>query len=390
MMRILHLTKYLPSFNGGIERATQTMADAGRAAGSAVTIIGAGDPRAAEGHPDWVALPIAFHVGPVPVVPDYFRLAKHLDQCDLVHIHLPNPVAELALLWYVKTTSRPVPLEIVPIWHAPIIRWPRLGRIWNLTIQRWLFRASRLVLVASPQLAQMGSASCPRTPFREIPFGIPSSLEEPKFSELLNADPFHIVTIGRLVGYKGFDRLIEALARLPGSWRLTIVGAGPERDALHRLAIHLGVWGRINWVENATEEEKNRLLAECQLFVLPSQTNAECFGLVVGEAFAHGKPVVTTDLPTGLAFLSRSGECGAVLPVGSTGALTRAIQQLRSDAMGRIRAGRGNYAFWQKELSPSVFHERYRLFLREIRRHLPEAPPAGSEASSNATPLAIP
>ena len=69
-LRIIHLTKYMPEFPGGIERATHTMATAGKAAGARVTVIGA-TPRPEErivtGEAvDTVALPIALKIATAP------------------------------------------------------------------------------------------------------------------------------------------------------------------------------------------------------------------------------------------------------------------------------------------------------------------------------------
>jgi glycosyltransferase involved in cell wall biosynthesis len=384
--RIVHLTKYLPSFAGGIERATAGLAEAGGASGAEVTIVGAAHGELSKVPRGWLALPILFHAGPAPVVPGYFGLAKLLDESDVVHLHLPNPVAELAVLSYLVRRPRNCRPRLIPVWHAPIVRWPRLGALWSALVHRVLFRASQAVLVASPQLAELGKKAHPGVDFQVLPFGVPAAQREPEFTSLAQSDLFHIVAVGRLVRYKGFDRLLEALSKLSGGWRLTLVGDGPQKEALHLLAERLGIAEKICWREDADDEEKNRLLSSCQLFVLPSQTQAECFGLVVAEAFAHGRPVLTTDLSTGLAFLARRGECGASIPVGSTEALTQALARLRDDAMARVRAGRANYEFWKRELAPPVFLNRYQTFLAAVA----EGARPSAELSSNAAPLAIP
>lgn len=233
MKRILHLTKFLPSFAGGIERATAGVAEAGRAAGAEVTIVGAGSVKGGPTPKHWLALPIAFRVGPVPIVPGYFRLGRLFDESDLIHVHLPNPVAEIALLSYLLKRAlfprgRAKRTSLVPIWHAPMVRWPRLGVLWSMTVHRLLYGASRAVMVASPQLAILGKKIHPSTDFHVLPFGIPSAEKVPQYTNLLREDSFHVVAVGRLVAYKGFNRLLEALSRLGGNWRLTIVGNGPQ------------------------------------------------------------------------------------------------------------------------------------------------------------------
>ncbi len=365
MLRILHLTKYMPEFPGGIERATHTMAIAGKACGAKVRIIGA-TPRPEErivaGDPvDSVALPIVAKIGSVPFVPGFFNLKGLLDEADIVHIHLPNPTAELALLWYLRNRPANGP-RIIPVVHAPMVRWRNLARLWERLVHGRLLRQSDGVIFPSPQLAEIlvnyRNAVAPK-PVHILPFGIPvpsSPNHEPRPH---TGGPVRLLAIGRLVPYKGFDVLLDAVSQIKLDWALTIAGQGPEHEALKAQIDRLGITNRVQLIERIPEAEKHALLSRCDVFVMPSQTVAESFGLVMGEAFAHGKPVVTTDLNTGVAFLARQGACGAVVPVRSPGRLADAIESLIVDEKRRRKAGQGNLEFWQRELAPETFHRRY-------------------------------
>ncbi|MEU7564485.1 glycosyltransferase [Streptomyces fradiae] len=94
--------------------------------------------------------------------------------------------------------------------------------------------------------------------------------------------------VGRLVPGKRFDALVGALAELPTDVRLLLVGEGPERRRLERLAAAEGVDGRVVWA-GAVTRELPALLSAMDLFVSPSAD--EAFGLAVVEALAAGLPV---------------------------------------------------------------------------------------------------
>jgi glycosyltransferase involved in cell wall biosynthesis len=105
--------------------------------------------------------------------------------------------------------------------------------------------------------------------------------------------PLTFVTLGRMVKKKGFDVLLQAFKRYLDAGkdgRLIIGGDGVERGALAHLAAKLGITDKVNfsgWVEGVAS-----FLAQGDVFVLPSLD--EPFGIVVLEAMASGKPIIST------------------------------------------------------------------------------------------------
>jgi glycosyltransferase involved in cell wall biosynthesis len=122
--------------------------------------------------------------------------------------------------------------------------------------------------------------------------------------------PLVVGGVGRLAGFKRFDRLVRAIAFARAqAVRLLLVGDGPEHDALSRLAAELGIAEATRFTGAVTDV--SRLLAEMDLFVLPS--SEEPFGLVVLEALAAGLPVVVfSDAGGPIEILDRLG-CGQVV-----------------------------------------------------------------------------
>lgn len=141
-----------------------------------------------------------------------------------------------------------------------------------------------------------------------------------------------IVYVGRLIGAKGVDELLDALRLLPGE-RLTIVGDGPDRARLEHKARGLPV-AFTGHVDHATACQYIRA-ARC--LVLPSHT--EAFPNVILEAMAAGVPVVATRTG-GVPALVQDGRTGLIVAPGAVESLAGALARLTHDetlclAMGR-------------------------------------------------------
>ena len=88
---------------------------------------------------------------------------------------------------------------------------------------------------------------------------------------------------------------------------------------------------RVRFLGEVAPDELAALYRACDLFVLPSVTRQEAFGVVLIEAMACGKPVISTDLGTGSGWVNQHGETGFVVPPRDAAALHDAIMTLLAD-----------------------------------------------------------
>jgi glycosyltransferase involved in cell wall biosynthesis len=162
--------------------------------------------------------------------------------------------------------------------------------------------------------------------------------------------------LGRLVLYKGVGLLIEALAGLPATCRLHIVGSGPDEAALRRLASDCGVAERVAFLPAVSTAEVPAVLAQMDVLALPSLSQAnwvEQFGRVLIEAMSCGVPVIGSDsgeIPHVI------GDAGLVVPEGDAAALRVALARLAAEPELRAalaRAGRARVLdrFTQEEVA---------------------------------------
>lgn len=158
--------------------------------------------------------------------------------------------------------------------------------------------------------------------------------------------PVKAVTVGRLVPWKRVDSLLEALKEVP-ELGLVVVGDGPERPRLERLARDLQVSDRVYFAGQRSKKEALGLMAACDLFVLNS--TYEGLPHVVLEAMALGLPVVATAVG-GTPEVVRNGETGVLVRPGN-GMLEKALYVLVADGKARQRLGEGGRRWVREHLS---------------------------------------
>jgi phosphatidylinositol alpha-1,6-mannosyltransferase len=107
-----------------------------------------------------------------------------------------------------------------------------------------------------------------------------------------------ILFVGRLVPRKGVDRLIEALPRLRrrlGDVRLEIIGDGPDRERLRRVAAAMGVANDVFFHGAVSDEERDAAYSRAWCFAMPTRVDGddvEGFGIVYLEAAMAGLPTI--------------------------------------------------------------------------------------------------
>ena len=142
----------------------------------------------------------------------------------------------------------------------------------------------------------------------------------------------------------GDERLREA------DW--VVIGDGPERPRLERLAGELGLGDRIRWTGRVDHEQAVRELARCHVMALPSVD--EAFGVAYVEALACGVPVVATSGEGGPEEIAELVEGVSLVPARDPGALADALSGLLADPveLERVataaRTGAVTHFGWQR------------------------------------------
>jgi len=337
-LRVLHVGKFFHPARGGIETYVKTVCDGLR---------GHVDVQVLVANP--VARTVRERVGDVPVTrvasfgqvasvaltPRLPALLGRYD-VDVVHLHAPNPLAELAYLWSpLARRSR-----LVVTWHSDVVRQRWFGALYRPLSRRLLARADAICVATPNHVASSALLPAYADKIHLCAFGVEpdAAHADGRTVQALRARygrrPL-VLGVGRLVYYKGFELLLEAMVGLDAT--LVLVGDGPLRGRLEQRVAALGLRDRVQLV--GEQDDVRPWFAACDVFVLPSTHRSEAFGIVQIEAMAFAKPVVSTRLGTGVEWVNRHGETGLVVPVGDVAALRDAIGWLLADPVRRTVMG---------------------------------------------------
>ncbi|MGH7083962.1 MAG: glycosyltransferase [Acetobacteraceae bacterium] len=171
-----------------------------------------------------------------------------------------------------------------------------------------------------------------------------------------------LLALGRLHPDKGFDVLIEALARLPAA-TLLIAGVGPEEASLRKLAAALGVGERVHFL--GWRNDAPSLLRAADLFVCPSRR--EPLGNVVLEAWSAGCPVLASDA-AGPSELIAPGSDGLLVPREDSAALAAAAAGLIADPDRAAQLAAAGRARFLAAFTEAPVIARWLRFLQSVRR----------------------
>lgn len=279
--------------------------------------------------------------------PQTIKLYRQLkSDYDIVHAHLPNPLANLAIRGAHKG------IKIVSHWHSDIIKQRHLMKLYA-PLQSWLLRRSDAVIATSQDYLEGSPWLRPhRGKVHVVPIGVDTehlNVDEAAVAEIRRryGGGKIIFSLGRLTYYKGFEFLIRAAHQVENA-RILIGGDGEERQALQQLIRDCGVQDRVDLIGRIPADQIGSYFRACDVFCLPSHLKSEAFGVVQLEAMASGRPVVSTAIEgSGVGWVNQDGVSGLVVPPASPDALARALNRLIEDGDLRQRLGEGARARYE-------------------------------------------
>lgn len=354
-MRILHLAKYYWPRSGGMERVVQSLAEGSASLGHDVQVVAVqslGGPRPRRGKSSVTRVFSFGQLGAQEIAPGY--ITGVWKRADIIHVHHPHPLADLAYL------LRPGSAPVVVTHHNDSWR-----SIYQPVSRIVLGRASSIILPSSTHLALSRELRGFEATTEVVPYGIDESrwLDVPPPT----ADGIpRALFIGRLVAWKGVDILLRALERVP-DLHLDVIGTGPEASRLRTLAQALAVADRVRWFGAYPDEDLPRRMAESNFLVLPSTTAQELFGLVVLEAMASGRPVITTAVPTAVREVNVPGETGLEVPLRDVGALAEAMRTLAADPLLCARLGAAGRVRVRRQYGQALMVDRHLMLYDRVR-----------------------
>jgi rhamnosyl/mannosyltransferase len=371
-MKILHLAKFYPPDHGGMESVVATLAEGlstyGWSADVLCThrqwrtrvedgVVGGRVVRAGQ-----MGMLLSTPISPALALEARARVAA----ADLVHVHLPNPMATLALL------LSPRPRRLLVHWHSDVITQQTARRLIG-PLERWLLRRADLVVATSSPYLE---ASEQLAPFRDkavvVPLGIGDNagvgVDEERvraWRARFSADRI-VLAVGRMTGYKGFDVLVDAARWLPENVAVVIVGGGALLGDLRRRAAASAAAGgaKVWFTGPVSDVDRDALFAIADVFCLPSTSRAEAFGVALLEAMAAGKAAVASDIPgSGVGWVNA---CGLCVPPRDAAALAAGLGRVLANPSLAKRMGQDARQRYLDHFTATAMINRFDQLYREM------------------------
>lgn len=275
-----------------------------------------------------------------PLSLSFIRLFRKMArEADVVHIHVPFPLADVALL------LSGFKGRVVVSWHSDVVKQKKLMTFYKPFMMKLLKRADCIITATKGHID--GSDYLPdfRKKCRIVPYGItPGDYLSVERSSVLtnrlnNKKNVKVFFTGRLVYYKGVDILLKAFT-MTENCELFIAGTGEMEQELKNFSKRNHIEKKVHFLGFLPDKELKQAYADCDIFVLPSVAKSEAFGIVQLEAMVYGKPVINTKLPSGVPYVSVHGKTGLTVPPSDAKALAEAINTLAADAKMRENFGK--------------------------------------------------
>lgn len=293
-------------------------------------------------------------------------LKKIQHNYDIIHIHLPNPMANLAVF-----LTQPK-AKIILHWHSDIIRQKKLLKLYA-PLQTWLLKKADKIVITTPTYVE-GSSTLKKYKDKItcIPIGIDNkelTVNETKLNELKKEYKGKKIVfyLGRLVYYKGIEYLIEASKSLPDDTIILIAGIGELKDKLQKQIHFYNLEDKVKLLGKIPFEELGAYYQLCDIFCLPSTERSEAFGVVQIEAMAFGKPVISTSIKgSGVDWVNLNNVSGIIVPPKDANKLAEAIIELLTDEKKYQQLSIGAKKRYEEEFTKEKMVEKFRNLYLEI------------------------
>lgn len=354
---ILHIGKYYSPHVGGIETHLRYLVSHQSLLLPVEVVVANDRPATETGMADGAEITRVASFGTFasqPICPSLpWKLAGHSE--SMVHLHLPNPWAAQA---YLMSGHKG---KLIVSHHADTLGRSHLRKFVDPFVRQVMRRAGAIIVASKRYLESSEELVGFHDKCQVFPYGI--DIEAFSAESLPEVRAIHakygpqlIVAVGRLVPYKGFEVLLQAMRHIDAT--LLLIGSGPLQKELRTTIEKLGIAGKahlLGHVGNTVPYYK-----AAQMLVLSSVTRAESFGMVQVEAMAAGIPVVNTAVESGVPEVSLDGVTGITVPPNDSKALADAVRVLLDSTATRAKYGhaalkRAQEEFTAQRMAESTF-----------------------------------
>lgn len=256
-------------------------------------------------------------------------LKKICRRYDIIHIHLPDPMAVVALMFSGYKG------KVVVHWHSDILKQRFLLQLFK-PLQSWVVNRADLILGTTPIYVEQSSAlKSVQDKVDYLPIGVRERAPEPEQVEMIRSQypgKKIVYSMGRLVEYKGYEYLIEAATLLPDDYVILIGGSGPLKGKLQDMVQKFQLQNKVFILGFIPREVESAYYGACDVFCLSSTLKTEAYAIVQVEAMSCARPIIATNIPgSGVSWVNAHGVSGLNVEPCSSTEIATAVQMICTD-----------------------------------------------------------
>jgi glycosyltransferase involved in cell wall biosynthesis len=299
-----------------------------------------------------------FQINSCPISLDaLLKFKKIALNYDIIHYHYPYPFMDILdlLISKIKITT----------YHSDIVKQKILGFFYIPLKNIFLNRQSLVIFSSFQYLRTSKILESIKNKAKIINFGI--KFKQVKSDQILKKKKY-ILFIGSLRYYKGLDILLKAAKNIKSE--IIICGKGKELNKLINLKNQLRL-KNVRFTGHVIESLKMKLLKNCELFVFPSNSRSEAFGISILEAMSFGKPIISCEIGTATSFLNIHNRTGFVIKPNDSLLLSKKINFLLDPKNIKIKKYFSKEALlrFKKKFSSKLMADKYYVAYKEVLKN---------------------
>jgi len=290
-MKILYITKFFPPEQGGIETLSKNICDFFFNKKNNIEVLSFSKKKSftskINGYKvnyfktlfNLFSTPISFGI--------IFFLIRNFKKYEYIHIHTPNP---WITFWIIFLPIK----KLIVSWGSDIINQKIVKFFFNPIQYIFLKKANKIICLSKNYFESSEDLAAFKNKVIIIPPIIKFNYSKSKIK--INKRKIDIVTVGRLVNYKGHNIAVEAMKFLPSQYKLSIIGTGNNKNKILNQISNLNLNTRIKIYGNVGQKLKINMLKKSNIFLMCSTSRAESFGIAILEAIACSLPLVISNV----------------------------------------------------------------------------------------------
>lgn len=361
--KITHVTRYAYPHIGGIEAVISQINDSlpNEDFEKEVLCCSNVEKSSLENEVKYNRCKFLFEFAANTISPEFIWKLSKVDT-DILHYHMPFIFAVIA-----HFIARPKYKKLYITYHSDIIGYDKIMKPFWFLYKKFIEQVDK-IHVLSPNIIESSKII---NPYKEkcvvIPQGI--NLEDNSNGEKVSQIKAKykgkkiLFSLGRLVKYKGFIYGIEAMKKVDYAVYL-IGGSGPLKEYFGNYIKENQLGNKVILLDRLDDQELDNYYKACDIYLFPSIMQSEAFGIVQLEAMKYGKPVINTNLDTGVNYVSIHNETGLNVEPKNSDELADAINKLLNDDNLRETLGQNAVKRVEEIFAIDQIKEKYINFYR--------------------------